>query len=175
MKAGAELTPPPELDIEGISGEGGQGATWKNLFLIEQYRVESDEAAQKLFGHFYGLGEEGVIIKPRYECYQRKRSNGFLKMKNAISEDLKIVGFEQGERDTKYSEVLGSLVVDFNGVEVSVSSGLKHDQRFEFWDKREELLGRIIEVGAHEVTPDGSLRHPRFMRFRDTIKKGEKE
>lgn len=30
-----------------------------------------------------------------------------------------------------------------------------------------EVLGRMIEVEYHEVTPDGSLRHPRFVRFRD--------
>lgn len=36
------------------------------------------------------------------------------------------------------------------------------------------LIGRMIEVKFHEVTPDGSLRHPRFVRFRDD-KNGEVE
>ncbi|MCY1372462.1 DNA ligase D, ligase domain [compost metagenome] len=30
-----------------------------------------------------------------------------------------------------------------------------------------EVLGRLIEVEFHEVTEDGSLRHPRYVRFRD--------
>ena len=175
VKAGANLVAPEELDIAGVSTEGGEGAKFMNLILIEQYQVASDKAAKALFGHFYGLGEEGIIVKPRYETYQRKRHNGFLKMKNAISEDLKIIGFEKGERDTKYENHLGSLIVDFNGVSVNVSSGLTHDARMTWWNHRDELLGRIIEVGAHEVTPDGSLRHPRFIKFRDTVKKGEKE
>lgn len=29
------------------------------------------------------------------------------------------------------------------------------------------VLSRLIEVQYHEVTPDGSLRHPRYKRFRD--------
>lgn len=174
LKAGAELVTPEELNIEGVSGTHGQGAEFGRVRLIEQYQVDNEQAAQALFGHFYAQGEEGVILKPRYEIYQRKRANGYLKMKNAISEDLKIVGFEQGERDTKYENHLGALVVDFNGVKVNVSSGLTHNARIEWWDKREDLLGRIIEVGAHEVTPDGSLRHPRFIRFRDSLT-GEKE
>ncbi len=174
MKAGVDLIAPERIEIEGVVESNGQGAQFGRVKLIEQYEVHSDEAAQALFGHFYGQGEEGIIIKPRYESYFRKRHNGFLKMKNAISEDLKIIGFEKGERDTKYEHHLGALVVDFNGVAVNVSSGLTHNARMEWWGKQEELLGRIIEVGAHEVTPDGSLRHPRFIRFRDSLT-GEKE
>lgn len=40
-------------------------------------------------------------------------------------------------------------------------------------DHEYKLLGRMIEVEYHEVTPDGSLRHPRFKCFRDD-KAGEK-
>jgi ATP-dependent DNA ligase len=36
------------------------------------------------------------------------------------------------------------------------------------------MLGRLIEVDFHEVTPDGSMRHNRFIRFRDD-KAGEIE
>lgn len=48
-------------------------------------------------------------------------------------------------------------------------AALSEDER-----KTLKLLGRLIEVEFHEVTPDGSLRHPRFVRFRDD-KTGEIE
>ncbi len=41
-------------------------------------------------------------------------------------------------------------------------------------DRDFELLNRLLEVEFHEVTPDGSLRHSRFVRFRDD-KAGEVE
>lgn len=37
------------------------------------------------------------------------------------------------------------------------------------------VLGRIARIEFHEETPDGSLRHPRFDIWRDTIKPGSKE
>lgn len=37
------------------------------------------------------------------------------------------------------------------------------------------LVGRIAEVGYHLATPAGSLRRPRFIRFRDTLYRGYKE
>nr|WP_280137944.1 MULTISPECIES: hypothetical protein [unclassified Ensifer] len=36
----------------------------------------------------------------------------------------------------------------------------RHAHRFKF-------LGRMLEIEFNEVTPDGSLRHPRAVRFRD--------
>lgn len=98
-----------------------------------------------------------------------------MKLKNESSEDLIIVDLEEGEKGKKYEGLLGALVVDFKGVRVSVSSGLSDVQRTQFWHNKEEVIGRIIEVEYHEVTPDGSLRHPRFKRFRDTLAKGCKE
>ena len=38
----------------------------------------------------------------------------------------------------------------------------------------QSVIGRLIEVKYHEITPDGSMRHPRFARVRDLLEKGEK-
>lgn len=40
-------------------------------------------------------------------------------------------------------------------------------EKIERLDHDFKLLGRLVEVEFHEETPDGSLRHPRFIRFRD--------
>ncbi|HCG5484208.1 TPA: hypothetical protein ACPKAL_003668 [Vibrio alginolyticus] len=175
VRAGCDLILPDDPNIKGVSVKDGHYAKFRSVRLNEQYEVENDESVQALFDYFYDSGEEGIIIKPRNCRYQRKRNANFLKLKGEITEDLKIVGFENGERDTKFEHVLGALVVDYNGVEVRVSSGLKEHQRFDFWKNRDQLIGRIIEVQAHQKTPDGSLRHPRFIRFRDTLKAGVKE
>lgn len=116
---------------------------------------------------------EGIIIKNPNGRWQRKRSTDWMKLKACESADLTVVGYFLGTG--KYEQMLGGLVVDFNGVEVSVGSGFSDDQRREFlaWirddlssSRSKKLHGRLIEVEYQEVTNDGSLRHPVFVRLR---------
>jgi DNA ligase-1 len=107
-------------------------------------------------------GGEGLIVKPLDGLYEKKRSYNWLKIKGKGHLDLLIVGTEQGEG--KYADMIGKLIVDFNGVLVGVGSGLSDDIRAQ---DPEQLIGRMCEVSYHEVTPDLSLRHPVFERFRD--------
>lgn len=109
-------------------------------------------------------GGEGVIVKPLNGAYVCKRSYDWLKVKAQCSADCVIVGFEEGTG--KYEGTLGALVVDFEGVRVRVS-GMTDAEREEFWSNRDEYIGKLVEVHYHERTPDGSLRHPRFVRVRD--------
>jgi len=130
---------------------------------------------------------EGAIVKPLDGTYQKKRSRSWLKMKNEETEDLRVIDAFEGEG--KYVGKLGGLIVDRKGVSVRVGGGFSDAQREEFWRLYKadqvrllghddiqpfeyqalgcEIIGRLIEVEFHEVTPDGSLRHPRFIRFRD--------
>jgi len=130
---------------------------------------------------------EGIIVKPLDGTYQKKRSFNWLKIKAEETDEFRIVGAEEGTGKNKGK--LGALVIDVEGVEVKVGGGFSDAQRDEFWlaygrdlarlaghdDAAPaeyhalgcELLGRLIEVEFHEKTPDGSLRHPRFIRFRD--------
>lgn len=117
---------------------------------------------------------EGAIVKPLEALYEKKRSYGWLKIKAQETEDLVVVDAFEGEG--KYVGKLGGLIVDRKGVQVRVGGGFSDEQRTVFWalyqvdkkfpDLKGEMLGSIIEVEFHEVTPDGSLRHPRFVQFR---------
>lgn len=116
---------------------------------------------------------EGVIIKNPNGKWQRKRSTDWMKMKACESVDAVVVGYFYGAG--KYENMLGGLIIDFNGVEVSVGSGFSDSQRELYiqWAIHDEanpesrkLIGRMIEVEYQEVTNDGSLRHPVFVRLR---------
>lgn len=144
---------------------------------VEKRLIASLDQLMEYYNEVRAAGGEGLIFKPLDHKYEFKRSFSWLKLKNEATEDLVVIGAFEGEPNTKYAGQLGGLIVDRNGVQVRIGGGLSDEQRREFWaayleDTSDEaiggmLLGRVIEVEYQEVTPDGSLRHPRFVRFRD--------
>lgn len=110
-------------------------------------------------------GFEGIMVKTVDGLYEHSRGWGWQKMKPEHTDDLEIVGLEEGRG--KYEGQLGAFVCRLdNGDTVNVGSGLEDDERIEMWPKRDELIGQFIEVKYQEKTQDGSLRFPIFKRFR---------
>ena len=87
-----------------------------------------------------------------------------IKVKSFFDVDLMVIDFKEGTG--RHSGKLGSILVDFNGVEVNVGSGFDDDMRAQVWDNRHEYLGMTAEVRYQEITPDGSLRFPTFVCWR---------
>jgi ATP-dependent DNA ligase len=134
---------------------------------------------------------EGIVIKDMDALYEKRKSAAWMKLKNEETKDLRVTGAYPGEPHTKYENAMGGANVDHEGVTVNVGGGWSDAEREALWAMYQrdlarvagydsvdltpsdykslgcELLGRLIEVEYMEVTPDGSLRHPRFVRFRD--------
>lgn len=141
--------------------------------LIPRYIVNSHTEIQTLYGKVRARGLEGLIIKDPKGLYHRRRNHAWMKIKNEDDADVEVIGYEEGTG--KYVDQLGALIIDFNGVKVNVGSGLSDSQRASFWEAKDELIGKLCTVEYHEITPDGSLRHPRFIKWRDdkTLDKNE--
>ena len=88
-----------------------------------------------------------------------------MKVKEFHDVDLPIVGLEEGTG--RHSGKLGAVKINYNGVNVKVGSGFSDEEREQVWNDQESFIGRIIEVRYQEVTPDGSLRFPTFVCFRN--------
>ena len=127
--------------------------------------IEDEEALKEFYEAQLAAGQEGCMIKTLDGKYEFKRGWGWQKMKPEHTDDLEIIGCEEG--NGKYEGQLGVFVCRLeNGGEVRVGSGLKDDEREELWNRRDELIGQIIEVKYQEKTKDGSLRFPIFIKFR---------
>lgn len=135
------------------------------LNLIPQYIASSHDEVLVFYSQFRSRGLEGVIVKDPDAPYHFKRNKAWMKIKDCQSVDIRVVGVFEGTG--KYEGMLGGLIVDHSGVQVNVGGGFSDQQRKEFWQLRDEVIGRLAEVEFHEETADKSLRHPRFIRLRD--------
>ena len=125
-------------------------------------------------------GYEGVMIKDPDAMYECKRTHSWLKAKPFIEVTLKVVSVEEGTGRNKGR--LGAIMVEGedDGHEYSLScgSGFSDIQREEYWSKRNQLIGQLVEIRADAKTKSKdavafSLRFPRFKCFRG-FKAGEK-
>lgn len=114
---------------------------------------------------FVSDGHEGAMIKDLDAPYKFGRGPEVMKLKAFHDVDLKIERLIEGTG--KHSGKLGSVVVNYHGVEVQVGSGLSDELRDTIWASPNNFVGRMIEVRYQEVTPDGSLRFPTFVCFRN--------
>lgn len=128
--------------------------------------VYSWKEIQEYYDECLGYGQEGIMIKALNGLYQYKRSYAWQKMKPEETEDIKIIGIEEGTG--KYVGKLGALICSLpNDKIVKVGSGYTDEERKNLWVDKEKLVGWTVEVKFQEKTLDGSLRFPVFVRFRE--------
>jgi DNA ligase-1 len=128
----------------------------------------SDWTTEEIFethDEYVKEGFEGVMIKDPEAPYRFGRGYEVMKLKAFHDVDLAIKGLLEGTG--RHTGKLGSVIVDYNGVNVQVGSGFSDDLREDIWSNKDHFMGRMIEVRYQEVTPDGSLRFPTFVCFRN--------
>ena len=133
---------------------------------VSRVHVDADyEVIKALHDKYVSNGYEGAMVKDLEAPYKFGRGPEVMKLKAFHDVDLKIERLIEGTG--KHSGKLGSVVVNYHGVEVQVGSGLSDDLRDTIWSSPDRFIGRTIEVRYQEVTPDGSLRFPTFVCFRN--------
>jgi len=138
----------------------------KHLRVVQRLSTASSyQEIKKLHDKFVLEGYEGVMIKDLDSPYIFGRGYEVMKLKAFFDSDCEVVRIEEGTG--KYGGMCGSIVVDFNSVQVGIGSGLSDEQRKAIWDHPEAYIGRTVEVRYQEITPDGSLRFPTFVCWRN--------
>jgi ATP-dependent DNA ligase len=176
MRALTENIPATYESRRALLGRMLDGAS-EMLQVSPAMKAASHAEVWAMYEKARAAGLEGVIVKDPDGLWERKRSKAWLKVKAEETEDLTIIGAFEGEG--QMAGTLGGLIVNRKGVEVRVGSGFSADDRDKLWamflnDLVEhdiggdsfQLVGYTVEVQYQEVTKDGSLRHPVFIRLR---------
>lgn len=114
-------------------------------------------------------GHEGIMLNIGSGLYRTKRTSDLLKVKKFHNADVKCVDVFIG--GGKYSNTLGGITIDYKGNLVNVGSGFTDEERDYYWNNKDEILGRIVDIQFFEESTnqkdDGiSLRFPTFKSVR---------
>lgn len=137
------------------------------------YRGTDKSRIQYWLDKITSEGGEGVMLNLCDSPYECKRSKVILKVKKMQSADLKCIAVEEGTGQNvgRLGAAIVQLPVEDKVYEVSVGSGFTFEDREYFWNNRDEIVGKIIEVQYFEITQNQqggySLRFPVFKAVRN--------
>jgi DNA ligase 1 len=157
-------------DLLGLKFKNaGFPATLRQVW--EEEYVATPEEVWERAGEYVKQGFEGAVIKDPNSHYPFKRTEAWMKVKFFDSAEFVITGAEYGDAGTINENRLGRLILDVEGHETRVGTGFSSQQRDEYWElhKQGKLVGKKIEVKYQEITKDGALRFPSFLRIREDL------
>jgi len=126
-------------------------------------------AVRALMDSIVQQGGEGVMLNRTDVPYQFCRSSALLKCKPHKDADLRIIGVKEGTG--RNAGRAGSIIVDYHGTPVGVSSGLTVSLREDIWQHQNAYIGRVVTVRYYEESVNAkgrrSLRFPAFVELRE--------
>jgi DNA ligase-1 len=141
------------------------------------YIGKDKKIINSLLGRMTQMGGEGIMLNRIDRSYEHKRSDALLKYKQVQFMDMRVIGTYGGTG--KYTGCVGGLnceLVTAEGATITcdVGSGLSDAQRMEWAIEPSRIVGKIVQIGYHELTqseenigtPVYSLRFPRLIKVR---------
>jgi DNA ligase-1 len=110
---------------------------------------------------------EGLMVNTAKGKYETKRTDQLLKVKEFYTVDLRVLD----TYEYKHPGNLGGFICEYkDGNTVRVGGGFKKHERAEWWPKRDEFVGKIIEVKYFQESTNQnggkSIRHGHFVGLR---------
>ncbi len=151
--------------IEEIDGYDGLENTHYVYPLYEG--VFNKDELEELSDRAKNNGLEGIMVQLSDAPYECKRTKDILKMKAFESADLRCVDLYEGKTGKNIGK-LGGLVLNYKGHLVNIGGGFTDEQRDIFWNNRNLVLNKIIEINYFEEfeNEDGRL-DLRFGTFKE--------
>lgn len=156
-----------ELAIQELDSEFVQLVEYKKVLNVTEAFEHNTVLMER--------GEEGSVLKCESAIWKSHTSPKQLKMKLKMQLDLRIVGFTPGEG--KRSGMLGSLILESEDGQLTTNCGTGIKEKgtewtfASIWEKRNELLGKVVTIECNELTQDKNTLVPKvflpvFVEFR---------
>lgn len=131
------------------------------------YEGTDQSKIQELLDKADADGWEGLMLNKDTK-WKNKRNNGILKVKSFKHADILCTDVIEG--DGKYKGTLGLIKCDYKGNELGVGSGFTDEQRNYFWNNKEDIVGKIVQIKYKTETKNKqgglSVQFPIFQTIR---------
>lgn len=131
------------------------------------YEGTDQSKIQELLDKADADGWEGLMLNKDTK-WKNKRNNGILKVKSFKHADILCTDVIEG--DGKYKGTLGLIKCDYKGNELGVGSGFTDEQRNYYWNNKEDIVGKIVQIKFKTETKNKqgglSVQFPIFQTIR---------
>lgn len=107
------------------------------------YEGTDKSKIQELLDEADKSGWEGLMLNKDAK-WKNKRNNNILKIKSFKHADILCTDVVEG--DGKYKGTLGLIKCDYKGFELGVGSGFTDEQRHYYWEHKDEIIGKIVQI-----------------------------
>lgn len=143
---------------------------WKDLYAshikLVPFNITKADTESILFqmNIFNTHGYEGIIVRHPFNVYERKRSLFVMKFKPKQSDIYRIINLqEEIDKHGQPKGTLGAFIcVGRDDTPFGVGSGFTAQQRREYWQLGEALIGRYLRVNYQAKSNKGVPRFPIF-------------
>lgn len=147
----------------------------RKISVIETHRVNSIKEALQITSGWMTQGLEGGILKDADAVFRDGTSPQQLKLKLEIDIDVRILGFEAGNKGSKNEKYFSSVLFgnDEGTIKGSVGvTSMTEATRDWMFARMEELTGKVMTVQCNDITTARgndfyALSHPRYIEIRD--------
>ena len=126
-----------------------------HIGILEQIKIQDMEHFKKIQDESAENGWEGLILRKDVP-YEGKRSKNLLKFKLFEQEEFVVkdietgpmrhIIYENGVSKEIESEMMTRAVIEYNGYDVGIGSGWSIDQRIEYYNDPNKIIGKEITV-----------------------------
>ena len=139
--------------------------------LVETLEVKTIEDVMNHFLDALRRGLEGTIVKDGNGEWKDGKPSYQCKMKLEMNIDLKIIGFQYGEKGSKNEKVISTLMLESSCGQLKTNpSGMNEKMMADVTARQEELLGTIVEIRccglSRKSTGEWSTAHPSVEELR---------
>ena len=140
-----------------------------NIVQVKGEWVKDQNELMEAYDKFLQQGWEGMMIKAPGAGYALGRGKNWLKFKPEVEMDVEIVSLHEGQSPNTIGKLGQIKVRTKEGVEFYVGSGFTFEDRVQFWNARETLVGKIVEIKTQKDAGQNvsKARFPIYKRLRD--------